>query len=58
MNSPVMKRRDFLKGIGSLLLAAALMPYEKLFRRAKNKDGKSLPLHEAMYYTVDDNLLG
>lgn len=56
MNQQPMKRRDFLKGVGSFLLGIALLPLDRLFRPRKSDHRK--PLREAMYYTVDDNLAG
>jgi hypothetical protein len=56
MNKQIMKRRDFLKGMGSLLLGIALFPFDKIFPHREAKDRK--PLREALYYTVDDNLAG
>ena len=58
MNKQKVQRRDFLKGAGSFLLGAVLIPFERLFREEKNAGVKPSSMKEAMHYTVDDNLAG
>ena len=58
MNKQAVKRRDFLKSMGSLFLGVIVFPFERLLRKGSPGPAKPTPMREAMHYTVDDNLAG
>lgn len=59
MNKAQVKRRDFLKSAGSLLLGAILIPLGRFAGFVKGeKERPNVSRHEARYYAPTDDWAG
>lgn len=58
MKNKTVDRRNFLKGVGSLLVGAVCLRVTRLFGPAEQSKENKIPAKEAKYYTQADHLAG